>query len=561
MEPKSLSHYTDLQHLGGGAMGVVYKASDVRLKRTVALKFLPPELTRDAEARQRFVHEAQAASTLDHPNICTIFEIDSAPDGQLFIAMAYYEGATLKRRMDGGPLPIDDAVDIAIQIAQGLAKAHQAGIVHRDIKPANVMVTNDGLVKIVDFGIAKLTGQTDMTRTGATLGTAAYMSPEQISGEAADQQSDIWALGAVLYEMLTGQRAFAGEHPISVVNAILNSEPRSVRTLRPDVSVALQQIVHRALARRRQDRYRSAADVVTDLTAYRATLASATGSSITWSKRRLGAAVAAIGLALVATGAGGWIWWTRASERAWARAEGVPEIRDLIQREAFGDAVTLAQRVEGILPGDAALAELWPQVAVATFVETDPPGAEVFVKEYADIQAAWTSLGRTPVREVRLARGIKRWRIEAAGFAAIERAALPGRLNFTLLKSEIVRPKMVPIPGGQATAWIAGMDPIDQVPVRGYQIDRHEVTNREFKAFIDAGGYTRREFWTQPFIKPSSRSRARSCRCSRSGPRRRSTNATSCSRPGTGLSRNTPSSRKFSTGSIGFSDLSPNRQA
>ena len=178
MEGQTVSHYTVLEKLGGGGMGVVYKALDTKLNRHVALKFLPPELTRDDEARERFVQEAQAASALDHPNICTIHEIDSTPEGQMFIAMAFYDGETLKNWIERGPLGVDEALDIAIQVAQGLTKAHAAGIVHRDIKPANVMVTKDGLVKVVDFGIAKLTGVTGPTQTGSTLGTVSYMSPE-----------------------------------------------------------------------------------------------------------------------------------------------------------------------------------------------------------------------------------------------------------------------------------------------------------------------------------------------------------------------------------------------
>ena len=191
MEGQTISHYRVLEKLGGGGMGVVYKALDTHLDRHVALKFLPPELTRDDDARVRFTREAQAASALDHPNICTVYDIDSSPDGQLFIAMAYYEGETLKKRIEHGPLPIDEALDIAAQVAQGLSKAHDDGIVHRDIKPANLMLTKDGFVKIVDFGIAKLMGVTGPTQTGTTLGTVSYMSPEQISGDDADQQSAV----------------------------------------------------------------------------------------------------------------------------------------------------------------------------------------------------------------------------------------------------------------------------------------------------------------------------------------------------------------------------------
>ena len=222
MEGQDLSHYRILERLGGGGMGVVYRALDTKLQRHVALKFLPLDMTRDDEARQRFVQEAQAASALDHPNICTVHEIDATPDGQLFIAMAYYDGTTLKKLIEDGPLPVAKAVDIAHQVARGLAKAHAAGIVHRDIKPANVMVTQDGFVKVVDFGIAKLLGVTGGTRDGSTLGTVSYMAPEQVAGDDAVPQSDLWAVGVLLYEMLTGRVPFPGQSPWAVMNSIAN---------------------------------------------------------------------------------------------------------------------------------------------------------------------------------------------------------------------------------------------------------------------------------------------------------------------------------------------------
>ena len=198
MVGQTVSHYQIREKLGGGGMGIVYKAHDVRLDRTVALKFLSPELTRDEDAKRRFTQEARAASALDYPNICTIHDIDETPDGQMFLAMAFYSGETLKKKIEYGPMKLDQAVDIAIQIAQGLAKAHAAGIVHRDIKPANVIVTADDLVKIVDFGVAKLMGQTALTRTGTMLGTVSYMSPEQILAEDVDHRTDVWSLGVLL---------------------------------------------------------------------------------------------------------------------------------------------------------------------------------------------------------------------------------------------------------------------------------------------------------------------------------------------------------------------------
>jgi eukaryotic-like serine/threonine-protein kinase len=268
MEPlpgQNLSHYTILERLGGGGMGVVYKALDLRLKRTVALKFLPAALTRDEAAKQRFVQEAQAASSLDHPNICTIHEIDETPDGQLFLAMTFYDGETVKKYLDGTALRPDDALDFAIQVAQGLVQAHDAGIVHRDIKSANLMVTRGGLVKIVDFGLAKLLGRTDLTETGATLGTTAYMSPEQLRGAVVDRRTDIWSLGVVLFEMLTGQLPFKGNSPYELSHAIVHEQAPSVSTTRTGVPAELDRVVQRCLAQNLDERYQNAADLLAEL--------------------------------------------------------------------------------------------------------------------------------------------------------------------------------------------------------------------------------------------------------------------------------------------------------
>ncbi len=196
---QTISHYKILEKLGGGGMGVVYKAQDTKLDRFVALKFLPHHLSADEEEKKRFIHEAKAVSSLDHPSICTVYEIDETEDGQIFICMAYYEGETLKKRVNSEQLSVSSAIDLAIQLAQGLAKAHEHGITHRDIKPANVMITKDGVAKIVDFGLAKLVGQTRLTKNGMTVGTVAYMSPEQARGEEVDYRTDIWSLGVVLF--------------------------------------------------------------------------------------------------------------------------------------------------------------------------------------------------------------------------------------------------------------------------------------------------------------------------------------------------------------------------
>ncbi|MBF8296360.1 MAG: hypothetical protein HW389_2905 [Bacteroidetes bacterium] len=209
---ETISHYHVLEKLGGGGMGVVYKAEDIKLKRLVALKFLPPDLTSDPRSKERFAHEAQAASSLEHPNICTVHDIGDTDEGQTFIVMSYYDGETLKRKLSRGPLKVEQALEIAAQIADGLAKAHDNGIVHRDIKPANIMISREGSVKILDFGLAKLAGETRLTKTGSTVGTLMYMAPEQVHGQEVDARADIWALGVLLQEMITGVAPFRGEH-------------------------------------------------------------------------------------------------------------------------------------------------------------------------------------------------------------------------------------------------------------------------------------------------------------------------------------------------------------
>jgi serine/threonine-protein kinase len=223
---QTISHYKIIAKLGEGGMGIVYKAEDTKLKRIVALKFLAPEFTRDKDAKVRFIHEARAASALQHHNICTIHEIDETSDGRVFISMDYYEGETLKQKIARGPLPVGEAIKIVSQVAEGLSEAHASGMVHRDIKPANIMVTTKGMVKILDFGLAKLAGQTKVTTTGTTVGTVAYMSPEQARGGDIDERSDIWSLGVVLYELLTGTIPFKGEHSAVVMYTCIEASWR-----------------------------------------------------------------------------------------------------------------------------------------------------------------------------------------------------------------------------------------------------------------------------------------------------------------------------------------------
>jgi TolB-like protein/tetratricopeptide (TPR) repeat protein/predicted Ser/Thr protein kinase len=264
---KTISHYRIIEKLGKGGMGVVYKAEDTKLRRFVALKFLPPHALGNDEEKARLLREAQAAAALTHPSICTVHEIDEVDDNT-FIAMEYIEGEGLDTKIESGPLLLDEAISIATQVAEGLAEAHGKGIIHRDIKPANIVVTAGYRVKIMDFGLARLGETTKLTRAGATMGTAAYMSPEQARGEEVDHRTDIWSLGVVLYEMIAGRRPFRGDRDQAVIYSLLNEEPEPASIARPEVPPALEQVVRRMLSKDPNVRHQHAEEVIEELTGF-----------------------------------------------------------------------------------------------------------------------------------------------------------------------------------------------------------------------------------------------------------------------------------------------------
>jgi Tol biopolymer transport system component len=345
---RTISHFRIAEPLGGGGMGVVYRAEDTQLGRSVALKFLAPELVRDPESKARFLTEARAASALDHPNLCTILEVGESEEGMLFLAMPCYDGESLQRRLARGALPIDQAIDVAAQAAQGLAKAHSQGIIHRDIKPGNLFLTADGHVKILDFGIAKLSGEVGPTRLGSALGTPSYMAPEQTRGEGVDARADVWSLGVVLYEMLAGKRPFIGGTGTAVVYAVLHEEPEALAGLRPEAPPELLRIVSRMLAKDPRQRYADAVEVLADLRA--ALDLPATTSRISTAAgrqdrrhgrkdRRLSRpAILALALILLAAlGAAAFLLWRRGEVAPAPQPASFTRLTDLAGSEVFPD--------------------------------------------------------------------------------------------------------------------------------------------------------------------------------------------------------------------------------
>ncbi|MGB2696587.1 MAG: serine/threonine-protein kinase, partial [Candidatus Zixiibacteriota bacterium] len=278
---KNVSHYKILEKLGEGGMGVVYKAQDTRLMRTVALKFLNPQTLGSEEEKTRFIREAQAAAALDHPNICTVYEIDEVK-GHTFISMVCIDGENVRDKIASGSLKAEEAIDIAIQIGRGLQMAHEKGIVHRDIKSGNIMLTSTGQAKITDFGLAKLTGQTTLTRTDTPMGTIAYMSPEQARGEVVDHRTDIWSLGVVLYEMITGSLPFKSDYHQAVVYSILNEDPKPITELNKGIPESLEKIVNKALEKDPSNRYQSIDEILGELQRVKRDIA---GGKEPWIKR------------------------------------------------------------------------------------------------------------------------------------------------------------------------------------------------------------------------------------------------------------------------------------
>lgn len=486
---RPLSHYRLDAELGRGGMGIVYRAVDTRLGRPVAVKVLPAEATADPDRRRRFLTEARAASTLNHPNIVTIYEIDEDA-GTTFIVMELIEGTPLDQLLAKGRLPLATALEYAGHITSALEAAHAHGIIHRDIKPSNVVIASDGRAKVLDFGLAKLieaaphdaTHTSDSTRLGTILGTAAYMSPEQAQGRPLDGRTDLFSAGAVLYEMLAGRRPFAADSELGMITALMTRDPAPL----PNVPPVVDAIVRRALMKDPPARYANAAAMHADLAA---ALAQSTTPPREPMWRRPSVLVPTVLVMAAVLGIGTW-QTVQARGVRWARETAIPEAQRLNGSTHTIEAIRLANAAARYAPDDVArLREAWPPFAVTT----TPTGATIGLKNYADVDAAWEPFGETPARTT-IPRAYYRIRLDKPGYAPREIAAA----------SLVRRVKLTPLGEGPA-----GMELVDgaeygygvmpPVKLPDYWIDRLEVTNAAFKAFVDAGGYRDPKYWRQPF--------------------------------------------------------------
>ena len=531
-----LGPYRILSPLGAGGMGEVYRAKDPQLDRDVAIKVLPDRLAEDSEAAERFAHEAKTLAAISHPNILTVFAFASE-GGVAYAVTELLEGETFSEWLTReGAVAWRTVADIGLAVTDGLAAAHSRGITHRDIKPANLFLTSEGVGKILDFGLAKSTHvppgsdsdeldtlptavrPPERTAAGVILGTVGYMSPEQAKGSPASAASDVFSLGCVLYEMLTGVPAFARATPTETLAAILREDPAGFETAIADVPRELQRIVLKALEKDPADRFPSAVELQDELSAFRQRVVDAESATV-WRvlRRPRVAGPALVVLVVVATFLV--LFTQRTAREHWARQEALPEVTRWIEEEQYGRALELAREVDGVIPDDPVLLGLWARMSNPVTVETDPPGADVFYRENAP-EAEWRLLGQSPIDDRRLPLGGFRLRIEKEGFepreilSALSYAQedktfepLPSfstpaernRMSVRLDAKGSVPPGMVAVDGGRYLLPLTNFPVGDEVTLEPYFIDRTEVTNAEFKEFVVAGGYQGREYWQDEF--------------------------------------------------------------
>jgi dienelactone hydrolase len=501
-----IGHYEVRDLLGRGGMGEVYRAHDSRLGREVAVKLLPPRFALDAHRLARFEREARLLASLNHPNIGALYGIEES-EGQRVLVLELADGSTLQERLASGAMALPEALRVASQIVEALAAAHGHGVIHRDLKPANIVIRRDGVVKVLDFGLAVSCSSigsgaetvsqhlvAHMTAPGQVVGTPAYMSPEQAEGKPVDARSDVFAFGIVLYEMICGQRPFRGDTALAILASALHGTPERPSRVRRGVPKAVEKLILRCLEKNPDARFSSAEAI------RQAFIGIERPAAVQISA--LKAAVVAA-TAVIAVGAAGWTWRSHQTAVQVRRVEDtlVPEIARLIQADRKLEARRLFREAEEMSPSSRALLKLAEGVAAhPVLFESDPPGAQIYLSDYvagaANTGTQWQLVGLTPVRFDVPTWGFFRIRMVKSGFSPVDRTFGVGEeVRIALDPEPNVPPGMVRVP---ATAATVTPPP---VALDSFWIDRYEVTNRDYKKFVDAGGYRKPQYWKAPFIR------------------------------------------------------------
>ncbi len=501
---EALSDRYELEgEIGHGGMATVFRARDLRHNRQVAVKVIHPELSQ-AVAGQRFLREIEMAARLQHPNILTLIDSGEA-GGLLYYVMPFVDGETLRSRISrDGELPISESMRLFREIVEALAYAHAQGMIHRDIKPENVMIANRHAL-VLDFGVAKAVGESEakhhLTTAGHSLGTPAYMAPEQVTADPnMDHRADIYSAGIVAYEMLTGRTPFSGNSQ-QIMSGHVITAPQKVRAVRAEVPVEVDRIVMKCLEKDSANRYQSAEELLVELeslitpTSLAATPAQ--GMSRISSKPVLGTAAV---MALIVIG--GAIYWVTAGNRRerWVHDEAVPLIRRYSEAAINDSALLIARQAQKIAPDDSLLKSLWPNFSRPVVIATEPAGAKVFYALVNDT-SHWELLGTTPTDTLRLPLppSVLRIRIVKDGFQTVNR--LLGTTQPLVLDSANAQTRtMVRVPGGDFIGALPGLDNLPPIPLGDYRIDKYEITNREYKKFMDGGGYGNPAHWDTTFV-------------------------------------------------------------
>lgn len=527
LEPgRMLLHYRLVERIGRGGMGEVWKAHDTTLERDVAIKILPESFAADPERLARFEREAKVLASLNHPNVAAVYGLH-AEGGVRFLAMELVRGRTLTEEMAQGLDPAR-VLPLALTAADALAAAHRQRVTHRDLKPDNIMIDEEGRLKVLDFGLAKLgaietspDSPTEMqgatvTRQGTLLGTVAYMSPEQAQGKPVDPRSDVFSLGIILYELATGCRPFGGDNAVSILSSILRDTPPALTTIRPGVPPPLDRIIGRCLEKDPSARYADASGLRDELQAVQGSLVSgpaipgapARAGSPAWGRRLVVCLFAVMAIAVV-----GAYFYQRSARERWIRDEALPQLEEIVDRiqglqegRESWDAYLLARRIEAVAPGDPRLEKLWPRFTREIEMTSDPPGAAVHARYYDEPEVEPVLIGSTPLERVRYPLGFTRVRLTLAGQPDVDDLVWNVGFAGDDWKYRFPPPGEIPegmlrVPSGSFGMFIPGLDHLGEEPIATFAIDRHEVTHREYKRFVDAGGYADPKYWRHPFIE------------------------------------------------------------